>query len=1362
MKNLKKRGAAIVWQKLIQAAIGAIVIVTLGMIVAGPLVKDNPLIAKILNYALPRQIDPDQGITYNEFKVSERITVANSLNALSCGINTVALSSKELEDGNGARLDTDYCEQEYTSTQDTIRQLEIAEGNDDKIAQQIALEIAECMKVYKPSENIKILPCAKLAPKNNNNNPIPEIQINDIQSKVWSELKKLKAQKNEGASNIVRSWWPDVLWSNRLNWHVRNQLTSKTYLCIRDNYDVYVTEDTEICGLKEMAECSEDAKLCRQYGSSNVDCKVPNRAATTNTKILDLNKTIAIKQLTEATTRCWKDFRKDDEARKLEKYDNRHCAKFKIPPNLGPEYQITEEEFCIALSKEGSTGDDLTGRGSCSESWWNVFGLVGEQYEWNLGGSIKPANEETYFFICADNIGRNEVFLTQNPNTDCHVKDEENIAHQFSCNVKAFELPQEIKDLSYPEQYINALGDPKYLVYYQKFPYGEELAWKYDPKTWVSITLGIRAGIAIVSAAFPIAKSAIKSAMAGPKIKEAVRLAETLDSAKDLARKNKIMSDIVKLVGSSDEGIAAFLKASASSQAYLAEAFTKQIADDVIAKIAAETASATTKELSEQSIKTIAKELESNLVNLGVTNAKKHADDLAIALTNDGEGLFSVFSSLGDDLAAVAKTGSAKFFNIANSGVKKIGFENFLRNAVIKNFDKSAPEIKEAFKSLNLLKQTNPTLIQTMMNNMAKKTKGAVIALGKDVPECIIAGGTVGLSVVAVVESYGIALPVAYPLAKKSIGLAAPACGDAAIKLWFPLMVGASFLMDKYDSKERKYMPIGANKIGVIQPAAYETEPAIFNTNRAEPYYILMTKDPTQTPNRLFFASPCKADLQITTNYCSCRVKNRDVYYEVIDSRGIPRKQPIERLPDNNKIIDYSRPNWITLNDDEKLAFLRGNNAASKETAQIEGSTINSKYDISSGMSLIITLIKEDPVLYANFIKLLLPNKDVFIEFSDYAKYKLQQQYSIPWFDKTYLDNNIRQFNELYQNIQKLDHTGYNEFITNYIKYLNETNKKRRDVAESCPLTTNDMFIKTKELNICAQKATDDFTYTIGTKQIVIPNWLSLLFFDIIVSYTQSTTKFEDRYESPIILEAILDLRNFKTRTDNICHNEVYFNMIQYDSDRLIFALPLWADYRKSFYDSDEIDCPFYSDLSQINVTQLKKLKQEKNINPSIILETQSKLFYKSDFFNNLAKEASFKLYNYTGNDKNQAVKVCQEIEQQVVPSRLDILDYTYETIPCISVKPENIEKYKKDKWNDGLNYCYSGDNPGIKLTSEILSWTSIVGGIALTLTTGGAAAVIVPAALELGSVAMDYMVEKCHTWPSYQSKGIIKCVFGK
>lgn len=114
------------------------------------------------------------------------------------------------------------------------------------------------------------------------------------------------------------------------------------------------------------------------------------------------------------------------------------------------------------------------------------------------------------------------------------------------------------------------------------------------------------------------------------------------------------------------------------------------------------------------------------------------------------------------------------------------------------------------------------------------------------------------------------------------------------------------------------------------------------------------------------------------------------------------------------------------------------------------------------------------------------------------------------------------------------------------------------------------------------------------------------------------------------------------------------------------------------------------------------------------------------------------------------------------MPKRLDTLDYTYETIPCISVKPENIGKYKKeDKLNDGVNYCYSGDNPGIKLTSEILSWTSIVGGIALTLTTGGATAVIVPAAFELGSVAMDYMIEKCHTWPNYQAKGIIDCTLG-
>ena len=114
MSSLKKRG--IVWGNLAYALIGVIVIISMAAIFTGPLVQRNPVLAKVLGFVLPTYIEPEQGITVNQYKASEHITVANSMKSTACAINSVA-------EGSLGKNNRNLCDKEYLASQDGIKQL---------------------------------------------------------------------------------------------------------------------------------------------------------------------------------------------------------------------------------------------------------------------------------------------------------------------------------------------------------------------------------------------------------------------------------------------------------------------------------------------------------------------------------------------------------------------------------------------------------------------------------------------------------------------------------------------------------------------------------------------------------------------------------------------------------------------------------------------------------------------------------------------------------------------------------------------------------------------------------------------------------------------------------------------------------------------------------------------------------------------------------------------------------------------------------------------------------------------------------------------------------------------------------------
>lgn len=118
---------------------------------------------------------------------------------------------------------------------------------------------------------------------------------------------------------------------------------------------------------------------------------------------LSTDKETAISQLVAETLTCWEHFQENN-------FENIHCIEIIIPSDFVGE--ITERAFCKALDNSGPLGNDLAGAGICGVS------LTRENYEWQID-TLKAGLP--LFYICGDNSGGNELFLTRNLN-QCPLK----------------------------------------------------------------------------------------------------------------------------------------------------------------------------------------------------------------------------------------------------------------------------------------------------------------------------------------------------------------------------------------------------------------------------------------------------------------------------------------------------------------------------------------------------------------------------------------------------------------------------------------------------------------------------------------------------------------------------------------------------------------------------------------------------------------------------------------------------------------------------------------------------------------------------------------------------------------------------
>lgn len=215
------------------------------------------------------------------------------------------------------------------------------------------------------------------------------------------------------------------------------------------------------------------------YGQTCVDC-YESELGMRDIR-LSLDDRAAMKQLVAAVIDCWGKFEKNS-------YQNVYCSKIQIPTSFElynktgtVSWRVTKKAFLKELNGREGIGDELGGFS---------IGItrLGQNFDWDVPDPL--LFDFPTYYICADNAGVDEVFITsdlsQCPIDKSQVKDKE-----FACDVLSFELPQEIGrgDLvDWAVEFIKKYKDPKHVVYYESFPVGENAVWHIDPGSfWIDV-----------------------------------------------------------------------------------------------------------------------------------------------------------------------------------------------------------------------------------------------------------------------------------------------------------------------------------------------------------------------------------------------------------------------------------------------------------------------------------------------------------------------------------------------------------------------------------------------------------------------------------------------------------------------------------------------------------------------------------------------------------------------------------------------------------------------------------------------------------------------------------------------------------
>ncbi len=258
--------------------------------------------------------------------------------------------------------------------------------------------------------------------------------------------------------------------ANNYNWklgEIRKGMLSKIYICATAETtpdSILLTDSIVDCKLEpSISPLGFTACTGVLYGDTCVECSEGLSDSKLETFRGDDDKTLTIDKalflLAKKSNDCWN---------KFELYDKKNvlCSKFSVPADF--EGTITKDSYKRALERSSDLGKDLAGAG------W----LDAENFVWKVGELTK----ESQFHLCASNsYTPDSIVVTGNPEKDCKIK---SISSKFSCKITQFHLPQYDLEENLIEHFVQGIGDPYYIAYFEKFPEGEEAYWQSDYFSW--------------------------------------------------------------------------------------------------------------------------------------------------------------------------------------------------------------------------------------------------------------------------------------------------------------------------------------------------------------------------------------------------------------------------------------------------------------------------------------------------------------------------------------------------------------------------------------------------------------------------------------------------------------------------------------------------------------------------------------------------------------------------------------------------------------------------------------------------------------------------------------------------------------
>ncbi len=494
------------------------------------------------------------------------------------------------------------------------------------------------------------------------------------------------------------------------------------------------------------------------------------------------------------------------------------------------------------------------------------------------------------------------------------------IPSQYSCNIKAFELPQGDQNSGqWYDTWLNDQKAPRYLLYYEAFTQAEEINWGSD---YGRVTSGAYVQAAAFGAVFSVLSAG----------------AEGINALRP--------TNIVKTFSEGGQAITKTIKS-----------IPRQFFKDAETELAKEEMEKLTEEIVEYGVIPSARNQflkdELNSQEYQVIKGKLSQQDIdslsSAALSQDSDVLKNNLDLLGAsgsftdgeqqmllDLAEESSMMSEK--GIARS----VSFRKFIMS--YKDADSLKKALKKTVDSLDSISPETKKLLITdinknalfgntkIVNDMLQKTQAADIIPAQT--EAIFDDFSTNLFSNQIYKDGGVADAMTNPDTRSFLQ---SLWDNAASKVPQGLSdANKKYLINKYVTGEiiylmemsqtgivDRYESQGVNTINLGQPYYYGPKPVQkINSNLLDDYILLLSRRNSITEEgtpRFYLASPCKTDLKIEATYCSCEVEKGAPVYVTPD--GINFKIENLALTDPNHNIEENRRFWydsLSLPNQEK------------------------------------------------------------------------------------------------------------------------------------------------------------------------------------------------------------------------------------------------------------------------------------------------------------------------------------------------------------------------------------------------------------------------------------------------------------